>query len=183
MTRSDAQMLTHLAKAVCSRKILEWPQQSRMTSGKIICQRESANVHAASQYPVENHRSPRSSKSPKQDHQTRSVGESESLKFTDPAAHLQACPDQVAVALAARDGTTRARHSSDSRHRQHTAPHHRAAQHLEHLELEHLGLEHLVHFEVVHMIAGYSADSDHCIGHHDSLRLLTGDSSLPVVWY
>lgn len=53
MTRSDAQMLTHLAKAVCSRKIVGWPQQSRMTSGKIICQRESANVHAASQYPVE----------------------------------------------------------------------------------------------------------------------------------
>ena len=82
----------------------------------------------------------------------------------------------MAVALAAQDGTTRARHNSGSRHRQRTAPHHRAGQHLEHLELEHL-----VHFGVVHMIAGYSADSDHCIGHHDSLRLLTGDSSLPIV--
>lgn len=103
------------------------------------------------------------------------VGErSESLQITDQTAAPRAGLDQAVAALAAQDGTTKGQRNSDSRHRQHTALHRRAG-HLEHWELEQVG-----HFEVVHMIAGYSADSDHCIDHHDSLRRLTGGSFLPI---
>lgn len=101
---------------------------------------------------------------------------SKSLILTDQQAAPQAGPDQ-AVGLAAQDGTTRVRRSSGSHHRQHRDLHRQEEQ------LEHWGLEQVAHFDsdsgVVHMIAGYSADSDHCTGHHDSLRRQRGGSSLP----
>ena len=89
----------------------------------------------------------------------------------------QAGPDHHSVAVAAQSGTTKAQYKRYTRHREHTDLVHQIG---DLGDLEHWELEQVVHSAAVQMIAGYSADNDHCTDHHDDL-LLMDDSSPPIM--